>query len=328
MCVSICPPSLRVRLQAAWTVAVMLGSGIAPLVVSAVTSTSENTSAERFGIAAPFYITSIFVMCYALTMAWVTPKSHEELGAVATETYWRTKVVGTLHAPTESRSTERQLWLRKVVFTFGVLYGMERLMISACLDSATSFVLEEHFAWLPSQASLSLGFVYLVGGGTIVLPFVVVQMVYSAVPNELHLMKTCSGIAVLASASLTFFLSKVDFAILIADCLLVSVCMLASGVAEGLALAAAIPGSAYFSVENAWFMRSMGGPITRFSAPLLVRFTTSYSITCYGIVQLCITICGYGFCCGLASYANNMLADDAHETSACKDETETHDLTT
>jgi len=310
MCQNVVPTNLRVPLQIVFGLVLMLGSGSGPLAVFGVTSPSENTSAERFGVAAPFYMISAFMACLMVTTAWIAPTSSEDLQHIALESHWKDKFGGAFDVPQKINAESKQLWLRKVVFACGVLYGAERLMVSACLETATSFILETKFGWLTSKASFYVAIVYLVGGTAIVLPVSVLQRARSDCFDAMQLMKICTVIAVVAAGVLMYYLSTSEVAILVADCGLISVCMLASSVAEGLSMAAAVPDSWFFSVETAFFTRCIASPLSRFAAPLIVRLTITQSVTFYGVVQLLMTTCGLGLCYVLAWYVKEMKCDE------------------
>jgi len=308
MCVNVVPTSLRVPLQFAFGVALTLGLGVAPLVVAAVTSTSENTSAERFGLAAQFYITCAFTAGMILTVAWIVPARQAGLTAVAEETYWRDKYGVTREPPNTPKSERTQLWLRKMVYICGVVYGVERALVSACLETATAFILETKFMWLTSDTAKYVAIVYLVSAIAVILPVSVLQLVYLESLDQLQLMKICSIIAAVAAAALMYFLSSSPGIILLADGVLYSTCILASSVAEGLALAAAIPGSWFFSVESVFVLRGLACQLSRLAAPLIVRVSVSQSITFYGILQFLMTAGGLVNCWLLARAARAISA--------------------
>jgi len=187
---------------------------------------------------------------------------------------------------------ERSLFLRKLLYCFGNLYGVERAVVTMALEAATSFVLETHFGWSTSRIGIWIGGVYLLGT-LVAFPLSLLKDHI----GELLLMKTGSLLGVLASIFLAVFIYRAEFVVLLADFILFSACFVGSGVAEGFALASAIPGSPWFNVENYWaFSNILKHNVGRFAAPLVVRSTMVYSATVYGVAQVSLTAIGLVLC--------------------------------
>eukprot|EP00403_Amphidinium_massartii_P007859 CAMPEP_0178385378 /NCGR_PEP_ID=MMETSP0689_2-20121128/8002_1 /TAXON_ID=160604 /ORGANISM="Amphidinium massartii, Strain CS-259" /LENGTH=599 /DNA_ID=CAMNT_0020005659 /DNA_START=39 /DNA_END=1835 /DNA_ORIENTATION=- len=305
MVTEVTPITERVKQQLRQNQALMAGCGLGPLLVAVFAAGPlESAQTPPFVLAAPLYVTAALLGAHAVAAWVITPCDAEmmtEAAAVAAdsclieEAVAHNAVTGTLALPAELPKDERSLWLRKLMFCFGALYGVERAVVTVALESATSYVLETHFHWSLSKIGLSVGIVYLLGfAATFPLSVLKDRM------GELFLMRSLSYLALAASVLLVTFIYQSEFVVLFADFVLFTACFLASGVAEGMNLAAAIPGDPWFNQENAWCFRSIVKQnIGRFCGPLVVRSTIWHSATLYGVVQVSMTFGGCILCYGL-----------------------------
>mmetsp|Transcript_45121 Transcript_45121/g.107294 ORF Transcript_45121/g.107294 Transcript_45121/m.107294 type:complete len:588 (+) Transcript_45121:131-1894(+) len=292
----VCQPALRVRQQLYLNLALMLGSGSGPLVVSILASSSENTAAASYGLAAPMYASAALLAFHAVACWMVVPSTVEAVDAAAADDCGMELVASTPHVerclPADLPCDERSLFLRKLLYCFGNLYGVERAVVTMALESATSLVLESHFGWSTSRIGIWIGGVYLLGT-LVAFPLSLLKDNI----GELLLMKIGSSLGVLASLLLAFFIFKAEFVVLLADFVLFSACFVGSGIAEGFALAAAIPDSPWFNVGNYWaFSNILKHNVGRFAAPLVVRSTIMHSTTLYGVAQVSLTSIGFVLC--------------------------------
>mmetsp|Transcript_1637 Transcript_1637/g.3558 ORF Transcript_1637/g.3558 Transcript_1637/m.3558 type:complete len:555 (+) Transcript_1637:75-1739(+) len=310
MVTEVCQPALRVRQQLYQNLCLMAGSGTGPMIVAIVTSSTENTAAKSFGLAAPFYVSAALYLFHSIAAWLVTPGDADAMKAAAEDTCGLDLVGQTMGGalPATLPSDERSLYLRKLVFWFGNLYGVERAVVTIALEAATSFVLERYFGWPTSRVAFWVGIVYLLG----TLVAYPMNMLKDRM-GELYLMKCGSILGVVASILLAIFIRRAEYVVLIADFVLFSACFLASGVAEGMCLAAAIPESPWFNVETAWCFRNVVKQnLGRFVTPLLIRGSISHSTALYGVVQVSMTGVGFLLCRGLvdAAYELRELSDE------------------
>jgi len=304
MITDVCQPALRVRQQLYQNLCLMAGSGTGPMIVAIVTSCTENTAAEKFGLAAPFYVSAALYLFHAISAWLVTPSSADAMAAAAADPCGLDLVGQTKGGalPATMPSDERSLYLRKLVFWFGNLYGVERAVVTIALEAATSYVLEKFFGWATSRVAFWVGIVYLLGT-LVAFPM---NMVKDHL-GELYLMKCGSFLGVVASMLLAMFIRRAEYVVLLADFVLFSACFLASGVAEGMCLAAAIPESPWFNVETAWCFRNVVKQnLGRFVTPLLIRGSISHSTALYGVVQVSMTGTGFLLCHSLVNAAHEL----------------------
>mmetsp|Transcript_10811 Transcript_10811/g.24717 ORF Transcript_10811/g.24717 Transcript_10811/m.24717 type:complete len:555 (+) Transcript_10811:114-1778(+) len=303
MTTEVAQPALRVRQQMHQNLFLMAGSGSGPLVVAIVTSSSENTGVATLGLAAPFYISAALYMVHSICAWLVTPACSDWMIAAAAEevdsssdgVMTSTSIGTRVGLPEVLPSEERSLWLRKVIFCLGNLYGVERSVVTISLEAATSYILQTHFSWTTSKVAIWVGIVYLLG--TVVsLPL----NLHKDDIGELNLMKFGSVLGVVASVVLALFMYRAECVVLVMDFFLFTASTLASGVAEGMSLAAAIPDDPWFNQETAWcFRNAVKQNLGRFCAPLLVRSTIEKSPTLYGTMQVALTVCGFVLCYSL-----------------------------
>eukprot|EP00971_Amphidinium_carterae_P144561 2864561-Amphidinium_carterae.1 len=200
-----------------------------------------------------------------------------------------------LTLPKELYIDAKSLWLRKLVFVFGSLYGLQRALVTHGLEAATSFILETVFGWSMSRVSLAVGMVYLVS--------LVIALVCYCCPHgigEQEIMSRASWIALLASAFLIAFVSRAESVILLADGVLFTASFMAAGVAEGLSVTTAVPESPAFNVQSWYCLRACLQSISRFATPLIVRSSIEHSVAAYAIVQLSIAGVGVLNCYALS----------------------------
>mmetsp|Transcript_63734 Transcript_63734/g.151929 ORF Transcript_63734/g.151929 Transcript_63734/m.151929 type:complete len:625 (+) Transcript_63734:29-1903(+) len=310
-----CPVTHRVHWQIYQTLSVAVGSGAGALLVAMLASTSgtgEHSIIARFSsslrTAGPFYALGAICLVHLLC-AWVVfPENQSILAEAATLDDAQEDQKGQSNAggdgaaiPTTLASDERSLWLRKVVYLLGNLYGLERLFVQASMEAATSYVLEALFGWPISSFALAIGIFYLLGAFA-AYPFTF----FKHWIDELLLMKIGSLLGFAASVVLAIFISQSEVVVLAVDFVLFTACFLAGGVAEGMALASAIPGTLY-SIENALCFRPLiKSNVARFLAPLIVRCSITKSPHLYGVIQAVITGTSLVLCYFLAQAASEL----------------------
>mmetsp|Transcript_45260 Transcript_45260/g.107710 ORF Transcript_45260/g.107710 Transcript_45260/m.107710 type:complete len:612 (+) Transcript_45260:95-1930(+) len=312
----VCQPPLRVRQQLYQNLALMVGNGSGPFVVAILTSSSENSEAASFGLAAPIYASAAFYAFHTVAAWMVVPTTPEAVAAAAEDTCGMELVAADGQAsvdrclPDVMPCDQRSLFLRKLLYCFGNLYGVERAVVTISLEAATSFVLETHFGWATSRIGTWIGIVYLLGT-LVAWPLTV----FKDYIGELLLMKIGSSTAVIGSVLLAIFIHRAEYVVLLADFLLFSACFVGSGIAEGLALAAAIPESSWFNLENYWsFSNIMKHNVGRFFAPLMVRSTIGSSTALYGAAQVSLTAVGFVLCHAVAYTVHGLKSQGTAKT--------------
>jgi len=309
MVTAACQIQLRVRQQVCQNLSLMAGGGSGAVLVAVFTSSSHSTPAESLGYSGPFFFLAGLYIVHALCAWLVTPGTREMLLEAAEDTCGLELVAGDVWTPRVALppkllSDERSLWLRKVIFVLGNLYGVERAAVTISLEAATSYVLEVHFGWTPSKVSIWVGAIYLLG----TVLFVPINMLKDKL-GELFLMKCASILGVVASALMAIFIYRSEFVVLAADCTLFSACCFAAALAEGMSLAVAIPDDPWFNQESAWAFRNVVKQnVARFVAPMVVRSTLARSATLYGVLQVTMTTGGFLICHGLSNSACELSA--------------------
>eukprot|EP00971_Amphidinium_carterae_P001669 33560-Amphidinium_carterae.1 len=271
--VEILTPQAKVVVEVRRNLAAMAGSGLGPLLSWYLLGPVEGTSFERLGLAAPFYTTGAIFCCQAVcafvvlrgTATTLKNWHHEQTPAEAQEA-------------TEWPSDASSFWFRKLIYVSGNLYGLERTIVIGALEAATAYILETIFHWKVSKIGLWIGIIYVFGA--------LLGIGVSMLKEKVLMMKCASLLGVLASVCLTLFVRSNAVVVLAVDLVLFTACFLACGVAEGLALTAAIPDS-HYSINNMFLFRY----IIKFNfgrsfSPLLVRGTISHSTALYCLIQV------------------------------------------
>jgi len=222
----------------------------------------------------PMLAMSLLWAVLALMFCLVVPSSIEELVGLKSKADAGAQLQakgGASSVATVGATMEAVVGLRKKVWALSLVFGMERALVVAALESSTSLILELEFGCNTADIGLMIGACFLLGAPTTVCMSVVRNSKWSC--GHFSDAAVLCGLAMISlAATVLFLLGWNMWLILAADAIIFPSGYLANGIVDGFATLHAMDDTFYSRENAALFSAVLQGFVGRFLGPTMARF--------------------------------------------------------